>query len=288
MDLDELQQKLKNNFINICCTNNINGRDIANTELLKILIKRLENLGYENWTQPNLDKNDIRMQLFVKFDFYTSYYYHNMNLTIENYDKIVEDNLDLGYSYQFTSESMIFKEVYERTNYLSKIYFDLEYFLQQVNKKISYVDFNKTKKKSHFFNSLINHIGIIKSININEIITEINNIYGNELLYKVKNREVEFSIIFDYLTTFRNSLHNNGFSQKTLNKIDFGGIPIEIKQDQQVNINHCVLFILIFCQIVIFEKIVKKLLVDYPELWQDEYLNHIETKKKLFKKSDKN
>ena len=111
---------------------------------------------------------------------------------------------------------------------------------------------------------------------------EINRIYGSDLLFKVKDRKIEYSLIFDYLTTFRNSLHNNGFSQKTLNKIDFGGILIEIKQNEQVNINHCVLFILIFCQIVIFEKIVKKLLVDYPELWQDEYLNHIETKRKFY------
>ena len=282
MDLEELQQKLKENFINICCTNSINGKDVLNTTLLKILIQKLESIGYEDWNHQNFNKNDVRMQLFVKFDFYTSYYFHNINLTIENYDKIVEDNLELGYSYEFSSESMIFKEVYERTNYLSKFFFDLEYFLQQVNKKISYSDATKSKKKNYFFNSLINKIGIENSLNINCIIKEINRIYGSDLLFKVKDRKIEYSLIFDYLTTFRNSLHNNGFSQKTLNKIDFGGILIEIKQNEQVNINHCVLFILIFCQIVIFEKIVKKLLVDYPELWQDEYLNHIETKRKFY------
>ncbi|MGV0966056.1 hypothetical protein [Empedobacter falsenii] len=282
MDLEELQQKLKENFINICCTNSINGKDVLNTTLLKILIQKLESIGYEDWNHQNFNKNDVRMQLFVKFDFYTSYYFHNINLTIENYDKIVEDNLELGYSYEFSSESMIFKEVYERTNYLSKFFFDLEYFLQQVNKKISYSDATKSKKKNYFFNSLINKIGIENSLNINCIIMEINRIYGSDLLFKVKDRKIEYSLIFDYLTTFRNSLHNNGFSQKTLNKIDFGGILIEIKQNEQVNINHCVLFILIFCQIVIFEKIVKKLLVDYPELWQDEYLNHIETKRKFY------
>lgn len=282
MDLEELQQKLKENFINICCTNSINGKDVLNTTLLKILIQKLESIGYEDWNHQNFNKNDVRMQLFVKFDFYTSYYFHNINLTIENYDKIVEDNLELGYSYEFFSESMIFKEVYERTNYLSKFFFDLEYFLQQVNKKISYSDATKSKKKNYFFNSLINKIGIENSLNINCIIMEINRIYGSDLLFKVKDRKIEYSLIFDYLTTFRNSLHNNGFSQKTLNKIDFGGILIEIKQNEQVNINHCVLFILIFCQIVIFEKIVKKLLVDYPELWQDEYLNHIETKRKFY------
>ena len=282
MDLEELQQKLKENFINICCTNSINGKDVLNTTLLKILIQKLESIGYEDWNHQNFNKNDVRMQLFVKFDFYTSYYFHNINLTIENYDKIVEDNLELGYSYEFSSESMIFKEVYERTNYLSKFFFDLEYFLQQVNKKISYSDATKSKKKNYFFNSLINKIGIENSLNINCIIMEINRIYGSDLLFKVKDRKIEYSLIFDYLTTFRNSLHNNGFSQKTLNKIDFGGILTEIKQNEQVNINHCVLFILIFCQIVIFEKIVKKLLVDYPELWQDEYLNHIETKRKFY------
>ena len=230
MDLEELQQKLKENFINICCTNSINGKDVLNTTLLKILIQKLESIGYEDWNHQNFNKNDVRMQLFVKFDFYTSYYFHNINLTIENYDKIVEDNLELGYSYEFSSESMIFKEVYERTNYLSKFFFDLEYFLQQVNKKISYSDATKSKKKNYFFNSLINKIGIENSLNINCIIMEINRIYGSDLLFKVKDRKIEYSLIFDYLTTFRNSLHNNGFSQKTLNKIDFGGILIEIKQ----------------------------------------------------------
>jgi len=59
------------------------------------LIQKLESIGYEDWNHQNFNKNDVRMQLFVKFDFYTSYYFHNINLTIENYDKIVEDNLEL-------------------------------------------------------------------------------------------------------------------------------------------------------------------------------------------------
>ena len=71
MDLEELQQKLKENFINICCTNSINGKDVLNTTLLKILIQKLESIGYEDWNHQNFNKNDVRMQLFVKFDFYT-------------------------------------------------------------------------------------------------------------------------------------------------------------------------------------------------------------------------
>lgn len=279
MNLIEFKQKSKENFLSICCTEDINGLKIPNTETLKLIITKLEELDFTSWLFPKntiqFDKFDCRFQLWAKFEAYTVYYYENILLTYENYERLIDETLNLRYSLEFASQTLVFKETYERTNFLSKFYFDLEYFIQQVNSEINFLTSTGSKKKSHYFKELIAHLDITDSIDVNEIINDINRIYGSTLLENVPERKLEYHLFYEYLTTYRNSFHNNGYSQKTLNKLNFGGIVLELKEKEQVKINHAVVFILFYTNLIIFEKITKKLMNDYPVLWKDKYIEDL-------------
>lgn len=281
MDLETFKNKSKELYAKTC-SQDINDINISNTELLKILIKKFEEINYPNWkfTDGNVTFNqeDIRFQLWTRMEMTITWYYHNLNLTIDNYSYIIDANLDLGYHLEFSSHSLLFKEVYDRTSFLSKFFFDIEYFIQKINSEIDFIEKTSAKKKSHYFQALLEFINLSDTISVNEIIDDVNRLLGTELLIKQADKNLNYFLIFDYISTLRNCFHNNGYSQKNLNNLNIGGIKIEIKKGEQASMNHGVIFILTFMIIHILEKITLKLLSDYQIIWKDKYLDELRDK----------
>lgn len=262
------------------CSQDINGQNISNLELLIVLIKKFEKVNFQEWKFKNdsiiFDQQDIRFQLWARMEMTTNYYYHNLRLTIDNHSEILDKNLEFGYTLGFASHSLLFKEVYDRTSFLSKFFFDIEYFIQQVNTEIKFIEPFLDKKKSHYFKSLIEYLKIEDDfLSINNIIDDVNKTFGSEFLIKGKDRNIEYFLIFDYIATLRNCFHNNGYSQKDLNNLDIGGIKIKIKKGEQASMNHGVIFILTFMMISILEKVSLKLLDEYQFEWKDKYLQDL-------------
>lgn len=279
MNFETLKIKTKETYVKTC-SQDINEQNISNLTLIKILIKKFEEVNFPNWVFQNdqiqFNQEDIRFQLWARMEMVTTYYYHNLKLTIENHTSILEEYLKLGYDLVFASQSLLYKEVYDRTCFLSTFFFDVEYFIQQVNTEINFIESSADKKKSHYLKALLEFLDMEnENVAINNVIEDVNRLNESKLLIKGKDRNLEYYLIFDYISTLRNCFHNNGYSQKNLNNLNIGGIKIEIKKGEQASMDHGVIFILTFMMISILEKISLKLVEDYPTIWKDKYLHEL-------------
>lgn len=250
-------------------TQTINGHNISNLDLLEILIKQLQDI----YSTHNIDDLDFRKQLWGRLNMIVNWYYHNIRLTIENqYDIYMHNCQKLDYIDKFSGVCILTKEVYDRTSFFSRLFFDVEYFLDQVNSKITFEEKN-SKTKSHYFQLLLEKIGMDnEEIVFNQVIDDVNKRANKKLLVKnSSNKKLTYAKLFEYVVTLRNCFHNNGFSQKALNNLNIGGIEIKIQTEGQATMGMSVIFIVLFILFEVLDKVVAKLNENNTELWEDRY-----------------
>ncbi len=224
---------------------------------------------------------DIRHQLFVRIELATIHYYQSIESSLNDFNNIWQKTKDLGYSDDFTTKSVTFREVSSRTNFLEKVFFAIDYLIQQMNTTIEFHTNGTSHKKQHYFKLLLKKLDIENEvIDTGKIVDELikhNTLNGYENIFKKgNNRKIELHELYNYLVTLRNVFHNNGYSQKTLNHLDIGGVTFEIKKGEQTKFTHDTIVIIVFLMLFPLERIVEQTFVKYPnQIWKDKYTQEI-------------
>jgi hypothetical protein len=264
-------------------TIDINGQDIQNSDLLIILIRKLAELYPNKWVEENeISALDMRSQLFIRFDMAFLHYYQSIISTLNSTDLLWNTTTQqLGYYKKYAFINLTFREVYLRTSFFEKVFFTIDYFIQQMNTFITFYDGNSTHKKQQYFKLLLEKIGLNNSeLETDNVVDELNKLfYDNDktkLFIKNRNRKIKYFEVYDYLVALRNVFHNNGFSQKTMNNLNIGGVPIEIVKDKQIRFSQDVLIVVVYMMVNIMEEIVETTFKLYPnQEWIDPYANDL-------------
>ncbi|MBE7646797.1 hypothetical protein G1K57_12195 [Tenacibaculum finnmarkense] len=276
----------KEEFINTLKTNqkkqfsrDLNGLTVSNSDFLRILFNKHQKLDFPNWLETGkiLSALDIRHQLFMKIEVATIHYFQSIESYTNDLDNIWNKTNELGYSKEFTSTSIIFGEVSMRTNFLEKVFFAIDYFIQQMNGNIKFHTTGSTHKKQQYFKLLLTKLGLEKeTLETDEIVDDlISNIPSdklNGLFVKGKNRKIEIHEFYGYFVAMRNGFHNNGFSQKTVNNLNIGGVIFDIQKDKQIKFGHHIVVTAVYLMLHPLKRIVEETFVKYPnQLWEDAY-----------------
>lgn len=261
----------------------LNGLTISNSDFLRILFNKHQKLDFPNWlaTGKILDALDIRHQLFMRIEIATIHYFQAIESYINDLDNIWTKTNELGYSKDFTTTSITFGEVSIRTNFLEKVFFAIDYFIQQMNGTIQFHTSGSTHKKQQYFKLLLEKLGLEKeTIKTDDIVDDlISNIPSEELnglFIKGNNRKIEIHEFYGYFVAMRNVFHNNGFSQKTVNKLNVGGVIFDIKKDKQIRFGHDTVVTAVYLMLHPLKRIVEETFVKYPnQLWEDAYTKQL-------------
>lgn len=282
METEKFYKKLKEEQEKLYSID-INGKDIPNSELLIILIRKLAKLYPYKWVEQNeIIAIDIRSQLFVRFDMAFVHYYQSIVSTLNSTELLWNvTSSQLGYYKRYTSLNLVFREVYLRTSFFEKVFFTIDYFIQQMNTFINFYDCDSTHKKQQYFKLLLKKLGLEnKEIETNGIVDELNQlIYDNnetEIFIKKSNRKIRYYEVYNYLVALRNVFHNNGFSQKSMNNLNIGGVPIKIVKGKQTRFSQDTLIVVILMVMNVLEDVVETTFKLYPEKeWIDPYANDV-------------
>lgn len=261
----------------------LNGLTISNSDFLRILFNKHQKLDFPNWlaTGEILDALDIRHQLFMRIEIATVHYFQAIESYINDLENIWNKTNELGYSKSFTTTSITFGEVSIRTNFLEKVFFAIDYFIQQMNGVIQFHTTGSTHKKQQYFKLLLAKLDLEKETIetddiVNDLISNIPSEKFNELFVKGNNRKVEIHEFYGYFVAMRNVFHNNGFSQKTMNKLNIGGVIFDIKKDEQISFGHDTVVTAVYLILHPLKRIVEQTFVKYPkQLWEDRYTKEL-------------
>jgi hypothetical protein len=275
-EIDKLQQ--------ICYSIKVNDKEIPNVEFLKILFNKFEKENFQKWNQDGSFKShlDFRFHLFAKLELATLHYYQAIHSYLGDSENIYIKTKELGYSEEFIASSFLFGEVAVRTNFVERIFFTIDYFIQQMNTQIQFKTSGTSHKKQFYFKLLLEHLNIEnEEIDIHSVIDDLNynisNPEFNNLFKKTNNRKIQFHEIYNYFVALRNVFHNNGFSQKTVNKLDIGGIVIDIKKGELITYSNPVVVISVYLMLFPLKRIIERTIEKYPdEYWEDKYTKVID------------
>lgn len=168
-EIDKLQQ--------ICYSINVNGKEISNVEFLKILFNKFEKENYQKWISDGSFKShlDFRFQLFTRIELATLHYYQAIHSNLNDSENIYIKTKELGYSEKFIANSFMFGEVAVRTNFVERIFFSIDYFIQQMNTQIEFKTSGTSHKKQFYFKLLLEHLGIEdEEIDAHSVIDDLN------------------------------------------------------------------------------------------------------------------
>lgn len=255
----------------------LNGITIPNSEYLKILIRKHEALNFPKWLEEGKVSSpaDIRHQLFMRIELATIHYYQSIVSTLNDFENIWTETKRLGYTNEFTTIAVTFREVSIRTTFIEKVFFAIDYFIQQMNSQLKFHTSESIHKKQQYFKLLLEKLDIAESIETNLIVDDliaISKKIKSGMFVKGRNRQVELHELYTYFVAFRNVFHNNGYSQKTLNKLNIGGVIFNIKKGVQIDFGHDTVVTIVFLMLYPLERIVEQSFIKYPnQIWEDQY-----------------
>lgn len=261
----------------------LNGFTVSNSDFLRILFNKYEKFNFPNWLETGKiqDALDIRHQLFMRIEIATIHYFQAIESYINDLENIWIKTHELGYDKGFTTTSITFAEVSIRTNFIDKIFYAIDYFIQQMNGAIQFHTSGSTHKKQQYFKMLLKALDISgetiqTDLIVDDLISNIPSDEINGLFIKGKNREIELHELYGYFVALRNVFHNNGYSQKTLNQLNIGGVIFDIKKDEQINFSHDTVVTAVFLILYPLKRIVEQTFIKYPnKLWEDPYTNDL-------------
>lgn len=204
-------------------------------EWLSILFSRFANLKYAGeWIEGGtFDGTDVRPMVLLRIESATIWYEQNILASLELCERYAQDIVAHGYDKKFAiHHSAILREVQNRIGYLDSVYFAIDYFISQMM-RIHGVAHSGQNKVSDF-SALLSHFSMeAAGATKQDILSEIRlHLPGSmaasrSVLAEQSGVMVPFQKSFEYLTLIRNSLHNNGFANKTMNNLVIG--PFEYK-----------------------------------------------------------
>ena len=276
MEKEEFLEKTQLNQLTFY-SNEINGLNMSNSEFLRILINKFRRLDYENLLDHNQTSLDFRFQLFIRCEIAVMNYYQSILSNIRDFKNIWNDTEELGYRNRAIYSSIMFREVSCRTTFLEKTFYCIDYFIHQLNQKLNFNTNGSIHNKQQLFKMAMEALEIDQRIiKLHQIIEELNEIsdeiFNKKIFKKGRNRTIHLHEFYTYLVAIRNILHSNGYASRNLNKLDIGGVILEIKKSIQIDVSHSVIVIATYLMLYPINEIVKATVIKYPnQFWEDGY-----------------
>lgn len=274
--------------INIFFSNKIGDQNIPAREFLAILFEKFSKLKYTNeWQEGGLfDQLDTRPQVFLRIESATLILDQNIFATDKLYQEFCANGLKVGYGQKFIERHVyMMREVGLRTAFLDAIFYSIDYLVYELNQAHGLETASRDKQKA--FNALLSHLklqdhGLKKTVLIKEIAELLpGSMKAVSYVFKEANDSlVTYTKIHEYLTLIRNSLHNNGFSNKDMPNLKVGPFVFEnIKSNEYLQClgisNHV---FIVFCMLHVLESICEVSVAMHPKLIADPHLCYLQNK----------
>lgn len=166
-DLSEVRDHLENVF-----SHKYDGTSVQHLDILRFLVKFYSTLKYQNeWLDANaLDKLDFRFQTFARIEMHTLTYHLSLISTKNDLESLINECLELGYSMEMAVNSITnMREVGLRISFWDRYFYNIEYFVQQMNRKFSFVENNSTHNKQFYFKKCLIFWGWVQKNMIPEV-----------------------------------------------------------------------------------------------------------------------
>jgi hypothetical protein len=220
-------------LLNETYTYNIGGVEVHYTSLYSFFNGYLASLFYQNdWQEGgSLEVVDFRFQTFARLETHALSNHLSIISNFNNLEDMINECLSLGYSLKMAiNAAVIMRSVALKISYWDRVFYSIEYYVQRMNDHFSFMSNLSTHRKSHYFTKMLEYFDLADStITARELVGILSKHCPEELqplnsflADKIPNRSIQFSKFYEYAATLRNSLHNNGYSNKTLNNLDIG------------------------------------------------------------------
>lgn len=240
MNLSELTGKITPAALAECTarlnesyTYNIGGVEVRYASIYSFFNGYLGSLLYQNdWKEDErLKVIDFRFQTFARLETHALSNHLSIISNFNNLEGMINECLSLGYSLEMAINAVvIMRSVALRISYWDRVFYSIEYYIQRMNDHFSFMPNSSTHRKSHYFAKMLEYFDLANStISAQELVDILSRHCPEELkplnsflADRIPNRSIHFSTFYEYAATLRNSLHNNGYSNKTLNNLDIG------------------------------------------------------------------
>lgn len=205
-------------------------------ELTRMAINSCSVLAYQNQENSgiNLRTVDARFQVFARIEVSLLNYHLSLISTSESMRSLIQETLNVGYSLAMAINSTtLMREVLLRTAFLDQFFFHIEYFIQQMNKHHNFISRHGSKTKQQYFLEMLRHFGLESSKFQSSELKKIIECHFPSaekaalIAADCDNRDAPLGDYYTYLAAIRNSLHNNGYSNKRLNNWSLGVVKFE-------------------------------------------------------------
>jgi len=229
----------------------------------------------------NLKSTDLRKMFMGRLELSFFNKYQDYKLNRENFKKLFIDSL-INFNYPITNIiSMMIdnKEIEYRNDMINKIYFYLEHLLSTLKKEYNITSNNR--KKQQLLSNILRYFDIDDKLNLQEVMEEVINRCSNskleikELLKHNGTKSKGMVELFLKLINMRNSLHDNGVSNKNEIELQIGKIQFDKVEQGKYNLSMGIMQIsvLFFISFYIFEKIILKT-IDSKEFINDKFIEY--------------
>lgn len=265
----------------------LGGTSYGAADWLSILFSRFAKLKYTGeWiNEGRFEGTDVRPMVLLRIESATIWYEQNVLASLELYQRYAQDILGHDYDQKFAiHHSAVFREVKNRIGFLDSVYFAIDYFITQML-RIHSVSHSVQNKVSDFL-SLLGHFSMERAgATKQEIWSEVQlhlpssmAASGLELVER-SAAMVPFQKSFEYLTLIRNSLHNNGFANKTMNNLVTG--PFEYKGIVKNQSLQCMgapnLIVLILQMVNCIEQLCERSVAEIPAPQNDPHMDFMKS-----------
>lgn len=266
-------------------TNEINGKVIENSDTLRLFIEFMERSIHGGLIESDLlNIEDFRNAMFVRIEISVATYYHSIRQSKKYFKDIINDSLELGYSLKFSfGLAAGEREVQFRIAFLDRYFYNIDHFIQIMNREFGFASTDNTKRKQQVFTEMLKYFKLEDKFftpkRIFDIFSEdvkVKNYEFIELLRDNSDRSIKYTDLYEYIANIRNSLHSNGFSNKTMNNLSLGELKYEIRKGKFlkcISLTHLVALLIPMTKIL--EEIVRKSIELKPECLADPFRQEV-------------
>lgn len=250
--------------------------------LLRLFIRFMERSVHGQLIETDqISRQDSRYAAFVRIEIAAVTYYHSINQTTGSVREMIADAMSLGYTFEFSlSLASNEREVQLRIAFLDRYFYNLDHFIQVMNREFSFASPSNTKRKQQVFTEMLSHFQMetkhFTPKNIFDMLSQVSEVGELKFIEFLRNnsdRKIKYSDIFEYVANIRNSLHNNGFSNKSLNNLEIGRLKYTAIKDEYLtclSLPHLLTLLIPLTKIL--EEIVIASVALKPQLLEDPYL----------------
>lgn len=263
----------------------LGGKPYSSVDWLIILFNKFSRLEYsQGWLDQNLFTGaDVRPMVLLQIESATLWYEQNLISSRHLNQEFLSAAETHGYDAKFSLyQAFVLREVQNRVAFLDSVYFSIDYFITRLT-AIHNIQ-SQSQNKVNKFAQLLKYFNLEKDgerkdvviAQVRELIPDSMKIHEGLFVERSKS-ELKYLKSFEYLTLIRNSLHNNGFANKSMANLKVGIFEysniIKAKRLECMGLPN--LIILIIQMINVIEKLCLLSAREIPEEQVDPYLRSI-------------